>query len=77
MALTKTATVSIARLDSTAAYGRDVVGSVSLKYVHSPSPINLTSPEGLKDLAARLYSSWNASVWSLRRQPLPPPLVPA
>ena len=36
-----------------------VHGTVTLKYLQSPNPINLTSPEGVKTFSARLYHMLN------------------
>ena len=61
----KSATLSIARLRSTTPEEvegtgmQDVVGSVTLKYVVSPSPMDLDTVTGLQNFAARLYYSFN------------------
>ena len=48
----KTAQLSVARLRHE---DEAVVGAVSLKYVESPSPMDLKTTQGIKNLAARVY----------------------
>ena len=55
----KNATLSIARLTPAVGTGiPDVVGSVSLKYVVSPAPMDLDTVGGLKQFATRLHYSF-------------------
>ena len=54
----KSSTLSIARLTPAVTDIPDVVGSVSLKYVVSPSPMDLDTVSGLKQFAMRLYYSF-------------------
>ena len=51
----KTAQLSVARLRPVAHEDEAVVGAVSLKYIESPSPMDLKTTQGIKSLASRFY----------------------
>ena len=50
----KMAQLAVARVTPTPTEDEAVVGSVSMKYIVTPSPMDLKTVDGLKDLAARL-----------------------
>ena len=54
----KTAQLSVARLreDETVKGHQKFVGAVTLRYVVSPSPMDLKTTKGIKDLATRIYN---------------------